>query len=103
VSPAAATQLEARGHDLMHAGHYAAAVPVLQRAVATTGERNGACLEPTNQKCLTYAFALYDLGRSLRLSGHPAAAVPILERRLRIHNQHQAVAAELMLAVRGTG
>ena len=29
--------------------------------------------------CLTYAYALYDLGRALRLSGDPAAAVPILE------------------------
>ena len=29
--------------------------------------------------CLTYAYALYDLGRALRLSGDPTAAVPILE------------------------
>jgi hypothetical protein len=101
VSPALATRLEASGHDLLHAGHAAAAVPILQRAVAATGERDGACLEPTDQNCLTYAFALYDLGQALRLSGHPAAAVPILERRLRIDNQREAVASELVLAVRG--
>jgi hypothetical protein len=101
VSPAVATRLEASGHDLLHAGHAAAAVPILQRAVAATGERDGACLEPNDQNCLTYAFALYDLGRALRLSGHPTAAVPILERRLRIDNQRAAVAAELVLAVRG--
>jgi hypothetical protein len=102
VSPAAATRLEANGHGLLSEGHYAAAVPVLQRAVAATGERNGACLEPADHNCLTYAFALYDLGRALRLSGHPAAAVPVLERRLRIDNQRGAVAAELVLAVGGS-
>jgi hypothetical protein len=102
VSPAAATQLEATGHQLLHAGHAAAAVPILQRAVTATGERKGACREPADQNCLTYAFALYDLGHALRLSGHPAAAVPILERRLRIDNQRGAVAAELLLALRGS-
>ena len=100
VSPTVATRLEASGHVLLHAGHAAAAVPILQRAVAATGERDGACLGAIDQNCLTYAFALYDLGRALRLSGHPAAAVPILERRLRIDNQRGAVAAELLLAVR---
>jgi hypothetical protein len=98
VSPASATDLEAQGHQLMVAGQYQQAVPVLQRALHATGEQSGACLEPTTQACLTYAFALYDLGRSLRLAGDPAAAVPILKRRLEIDNQRPVVAAELAQA-----
>jgi hypothetical protein len=60
-------------------------------------------VEPTSGTCLTYAYALYDLGRAVRLSGRPAAAVPILERRRRIDNQRTTVAAELALARAGGG
>jgi hypothetical protein len=98
VSPALATQLESQGHQLLADGQYAGAVPVLRRALAATGEQANACLEPNSTTCLTYAYALYDLGRALRLSGHSAAAVPILEARLQIDNQRPAVAAELQLA-----
>jgi hypothetical protein len=51
--------------------------------------------------CLTYAYALYDLGRALRLSGDPSAAIPILERRLEIDNQRPTGMAELELARQG--
>lgn len=98
VSPALATQLEGQGHSLLDAGQYAGAIPVLRRALAATGEQTNACLEPTSDTCLTYAYALYDLGRALRLSGDSAAAVPILEARLQIDNQRPTVAAELQLA-----
>jgi hypothetical protein len=98
VSPALASQLESRGHSLLEEGQDAAAVPVLQTAVSATGESLGACVEPTTSTCLTYAYALYDLGRALRLSGDAAAAVPILERRLQIDNQRPTVEAELQLA-----
>jgi len=98
ISPAAATHLEAHGHDLLDAGRYASAIPVLRDAVAATGERLGGCVEPASADCLTYAYALYDLGRALRLNGQAAAAVPILERRLEIDNQRPAVLAELSLA-----
>jgi|GEM_PF-5823674 len=100
---ATAAGLEARGHDLLLAGQAAAAVPVLRRAVLATGERPGACRQPSTQTCLTYAYALYDLGRALRLSGRAADAVPILERRLAIDDHRQIVAAELRLARRGRG
>lgn len=103
VSAALATQLESRAHGLLDSGRYADAVPVLRRALAATGESLAACVEPASGTCLTYAYALYDLGRALRLSGQPAAAVPILERRLEIDNQRPTVAAELELARRGTG
>jgi hypothetical protein len=104
VSPApalpTAAGLQARGHEMMVAGRYDQAVPVLRQALRATGERRGACLQPTTQTCLTYAFALYDLGRSLSLAGHPAAAVRILKHRLQIDNQRSVVAAELAHARR---
>ena len=103
VSPALATQLEARGHILLEANRYGEAVSVLRRAVMATGETLSACLEPASSTCLTYAYALYDLGRAVRLSGEPQAAVPILERRLLIDNQRSVVDAELQLARQGIG
>jgi hypothetical protein len=98
VSLTLATQLESQGHDLLAAGQASTAVPVLRRALAATGEDVNACVQPESTMCLTYAYALYDLGRALRLSGKPAAAVPILEARLQIDNQRPMVLAELELA-----
>ncbi|MGO9490171.1 MAG: hypothetical protein ACLQBB_14245 [Solirubrobacteraceae bacterium] len=95
VSQQLATQLEAHGHELLEDGRAAAAVSFLTRAVAATGEHQEDCLQPVGEMCLTYAYALYDLGRALALDGHPRAAVPVLERRLEIENQHAAVATEL--------
>jgi hypothetical protein len=103
VSPALANNLEAQGHDLLVAGSYSDAVPVLERALAATGERPGSCLEPSTDVCFTYAYALYDLARALRLSGQASAAVPVLERRLAIDNQRPVVAAELALARQQAG
>jgi hypothetical protein len=98
VSPELATQLESQGHGLLASGNYSGAVPTLRRAVAATGEQAGECLQPVSENCLTYAYALYDLGRALRLSGDPAAAVPVLQQRLEIDNQRPVVQAELALA-----
>ncbi len=95
VSAALAVQLEARGHELLEGGSYAEAVPVLTRAVAATGEQLDRCLQPVSETCLTYAYALYDLGRAMQLGGDPASAVPVLQRRLQIDNQRATVAAEL--------
>ena len=103
VSLALATDLEAQGHSLLEAGRYADAVPVLKRAVLATGETLGACLDPASSTCLTYAYALYDLGRAVRLSGEPQAAVPILVRRLQINNQRWIVSDQLQLARQGIG
>lgn len=103
VSAALATELEAQGHGLLEAGRYGEAVPVLKRAVLATGETPGACLEPASTTCLTYAYALYDLGRAMRLDGESRAAVPILEHRLQIDNQRSVVSDELQLARQGIG
>jgi hypothetical protein len=103
VSPVLATQLETRGHDLLQAGQLEHAIPVLRAAVAATGERLASCLQPASETCLTYAYALYDLGRTLRLAGRPGVAVPVLERRLQISNQRATVEGELALARREAG
>jgi hypothetical protein len=98
VSPALAAQLEAGGHELLEAGEVQRAVPLLERALIATGESLNGCLEPVSETCLSYAYALYDLGRALRLDRQPAAAVLILERRLQIANQRPTVQSELALA-----
>jgi hypothetical protein len=103
VSPALAAQLEARGHGLLESGQFTAAVPVLQQALAATGERLAGCLEPVSETCLSYAYALYDLGRALLLDRQPAAAELILERRLQIANQRPVVQNELELARQEAG
>jgi hypothetical protein len=103
VSATLATQLEARGHELLNAGRYAGAVPVLRRALSATGESLRGCVRPASEQCLTYAYALYDLGRALLLGGSPVAAVGVLEHRLRIENQQPVVAAELASARRRLG
>jgi hypothetical protein len=74
---------------------------VLERAVASTGEHLAACLEPTTQNCLTYAYALFDLGRALQLTGRAGEAVTVLEQRLKIDNQRSEVAAQLASARQG--
>jgi tRNA A-37 threonylcarbamoyl transferase component Bud32 len=81
--------LNDQGYQLMQAGDYAGAIPLLEQAVAAF---------PEGSRELTYAYALYNLGRSLRLAGRPAEAVPILERRLQIPNQTGTVQRELEAA-----
>ena len=87
-----AGELEARGHQLMLAGAYTAAIPVLRQAIAAASPGD-----------VNYAYALYDLGRSLRLAGDPQAAIPVLQRRLQIPNQTPVVLSELRLTQRAMG
>jgi eukaryotic-like serine/threonine-protein kinase len=82
-------QLNAQGFELMNAGRYEEAIPVLQRAVDSF---------PPGTSDLNYAYALFNLGRSLRLAGRPDEAIPILEQRLQIPNQRGTVKKELDLA-----
>lgn len=76
---------------LMNQGRHEDAIPLLQRAVDSYG---------AGSRDLTYAYALYNLGRSLRLAGRPGDAIPVLERRLRIPNQQAVVKRELEQARR---
>jgi tetratricopeptide (TPR) repeat protein len=82
-------QLNDQGFALMQQGRYDEAIPVLEKAVASF---------PEGTSDLTYAYALYNLGRSLRLAGRPDEAIPVLERRLRIPNQTGTVRRELEAA-----
>lgn len=72
--------------------------PSLDGPVRGSGGSLSRCMEPTGEACLTYAYALYDLGRALQLDGDPAAATPILSERLRIDSQRETVQQELDLA-----
>jgi tetratricopeptide (TPR) repeat protein len=87
-----ADALEARGHALMVDGSYQQAIPVLRHALAAA--------PPSS---LTYAYALFDLGRSLRLAGDPRQAVQVLWQRMQIPNQTDVVRVELQLALQELG
>ncbi len=80
------TALNDQGYALLQRGSYDEAIPVLKQAVDELRS------DPSS---LTYAYALFNLGRALRLAGQPEEAVPILEQRLRIPNQTATVQAEL--------
>ena len=90
--PAAGTsgaELNKQGFDLMSQGRYDEAIPILQRAVDSF---------PAGTSDLNYAYALFNLGKSLRLAGRPDEAIPILQQRLKIPNQTETVRQELELA-----
>jgi eukaryotic-like serine/threonine-protein kinase len=81
--------LNEEGFELIQAGEYEAAVPVLEEAVASF---------PEGSEELAYAYALFNLGNALRLSGRPEEAIPVLEQRLQIPNQTGTVEEELEAA-----
>jgi len=89
ADPASGTALNEQGYELIQAGEYDAAVPVLEEAVASF---------PEGSEDLSYAYALFNLGNALRLSGRPDEAIPVLERRLEIPNQTGTVEEELEAA-----
>ena len=92
TAPPTADTLEARGHQLLSAGNYGAALPVLRQAV-----------NAASPDSLTYAYALYDYGKALLLSGDPKDAVTVLYQRLQIPNQTGAVRQELQAALLALG
>ena len=78
----------------MQQGDYAGAVPILQEAVASW---------PEDSRDINYAYALFNLGKSLNRSGNPDEAIPYLEKRLTWSDQRETVQAELDLARRNAG
>ena len=76
----------------MLAGNYSEAIATLHRALAAAAPGS-----------LTYAYALYDLGRSLLLAGDPKAAIGVLEQRLKIPNQTSIVQQTLDQALQAAG
>jgi hypothetical protein len=98
VSPAAAVAFEAHGHQLLSEGSYGTAIGNLLAAIRDSGQSLVGCIEPASESCLTFAYALYDLGRALRLQGRDSEAISVLSERLRIDNQRPTVQHELELA-----
>lgn len=91
-SPQSPEQLQNAGYQEMLAGNYQTAIATLRKAI-----------DAADKNSLTYAYGLYNLGRSLVLAGDPASAVPILEARLRIPNQTPVVQQELNQALQQSG
>jgi eukaryotic-like serine/threonine-protein kinase len=87
--PDQASALNQEGFELLEAGSYEEAIPVLEEAVRAF---------PPETEELDYAYALFNLGRALRLGGRPEEAIPVLERRLEIPNQTGTVSRELASA-----
>ncbi len=86
---ATGAQLNEQGFARMQQGDFAGAVPILQQAVASW---------PEDSQDINYAYALFNLGKSLNRSGNPDEAIPYLEKRLTWNNQRETVQAELDLA-----
>lgn len=89
TDPELGASLNQQGYELIQAGEYEAAVPVLEEAVASF---------PAGTEDLSYAYALFNLGSALRQSGRPDEAIPVLEKRLEIPNQTGTVEEELAAA-----
>jgi eukaryotic-like serine/threonine-protein kinase len=92
--PARGAQLNEEGFARMQSGDFAGAVPILQEAVASW---------PEDSQDINYAYALFNLGKSLNRSGNPDEAIPYLEKRLNWPDQRETVQAELDLARRNAG
>jgi eukaryotic-like serine/threonine-protein kinase len=92
TAPPSPEYLQGEGHQEMLDGNYETAIPTLKQAVSTASPES-----------LTYAYALYDLGRSELLSGDPQAAIPVLRQRLQIDNQRPVVQALLDQALAQAG
>jgi eukaryotic-like serine/threonine-protein kinase len=88
---ATGAQLNEQGFARMQQGDYAGAVPILQQAVASW---------PEDSRDINYAYALFNLGKSLNRAGNPDEAIPYLEKRLTWSDQRETVQAELDLARR---
>jgi tetratricopeptide (TPR) repeat protein len=87
--PETGSALNQEGFEMIQAGRYEEAVPVLEQAVDSF---------PSGSEELDYAYALFNLGNALRLSGRPREAIPVLERRLEFPNQTDVVQRELAAA-----
>ena len=89
TDPARAGALNAEGFELIQAGSYEEAVPILEESVRSF---------PAGTEETEYAYALFNLGDALRLSGRPEEAIPVLEQRLLIPDQTEVVQRELEAA-----
>jgi serine/threonine-protein kinase len=94
TDPARGRQLNDQGFQRMKQGDFAGAVPILQQAVSSF---------PEDSQDINYAYALFNLGKSLNRSGRPDEAIPYLEKRLNWPSQHGTVKQELESARKAAG
>ena len=64
-------------------------------ALSSQGYSVARCRQPSDEGCLVFAHALFDVGHALRLLDQPAAAIATLRQRLAIDDQRPIVQAEL--------
>jgi hypothetical protein len=93
VTEAGASNLNTRGYRLLLAGNYAAALPLLQRAV-------GGLSDPRNP---VTAYANFNLGQTLVRLGRCSEATPYLQRALQLEPNSQAAQAAVAYDQRCAG
>ncbi len=102
ASPAEAAALQLRGHNLL-ASDPKSAIPILEQSKAATGQTTANCRQPSSPACLTYAYALYDIGQALLMTGNPGQAVSVLQERATINTGLNIVLPELARARQAAG
>jgi RNA polymerase subunit RPABC4/transcription elongation factor Spt4 len=83
--------LNHKGYSLIRAGRPYDAIPVLEQAVHSF---------PAKHRDLNYAYALFNLAVAYRMAGKPELAIPLLQERIKINDQRDVVARELLSAKR---
>jgi hypothetical protein len=100
-----ARQIQA--YQQINGGNPAAGLAADQAILGTLAHQGysvSRCREPaSDQACLIFAHALFDVGHALRLLGQPAAAADYLRQRLQIDDQRSVVLAELQALKAGAG
>jgi tetratricopeptide (TPR) repeat protein/RNA polymerase subunit RPABC4/transcription elongation factor Spt4 len=86
-----ARSLNHRGYSLIKNGRPHDAIPLLEQAVRSF---------PESTHDLNYAYALFNLAVAYRMAGKPERAIPLLEERIKINDQRDVVARELLSAKR---
>jgi eukaryotic-like serine/threonine-protein kinase len=90
-------RLNDAGFAQMNSGDYKGAAKTLKKAVRAFPAGS----DPVSD--ISYAYALFNLGKSLNRSGKPKEAIPYLEARAQNPNQAATVQAELASARRAAG
>jgi len=86
-----ARSLNHKGYSLIKNGRPSDAIPLLEQAVRSF---------PESTHDLNYAYALFNLAVAYRMAGKPERAIPLLEERIKINDQRDVVARELLSAKR---
>lgn len=86
-----ARSLNHKGYSLIKNGRPSDAIPLLEEAVRSF---------PESTHDLNYAYALFNLAVAYRMAGKPERAIPLLEERIKINDQRDVVARELVSAKR---